>query len=30
MSAIEQPAFMSGKITTWWSPLRMSALSAMK
>ncbi len=30
MSAIVQPAFMSGRITTWWSPARMSADSAMK
>ncbi len=30
MSAIEQPALRSGRITCWWSPVRMSADSAMK
>ena len=30
MSAIEQPAFRSGRITRWWSPVRTSADSAMK
>ena len=30
MSAIEQPALRSGRITRWWSPVRMSADSAMK
>ena len=30
MSAIEQPAFKSGSTTFWWSPVRMSADSAMK
>ncbi len=30
MSAIEQPAARSGRITFWWSAPRMSALSAMK
>ena len=29
-SAIEHPAFRSGRITTWWSALKISALSAMK
>src|SRR5687768_17658076 len=30
MSAIEQPAARSGRITCWWSAVRMSADSAMK
>ncbi len=30
MSAIEQPALRSGRITCWWGPVRMSADSAMK
>ena len=30
MSAIEQPAFRSGRTTRWWSPVRTSADSAMK
>ena len=30
MSAMEQPAFRSGRITRWWSPVRTSADSAMK
>ncbi len=30
MSAMEQPAFRSGRTTCWWSPVRMSADSAMK
>ena len=30
MSAIEQPALRSGRITFWWSPVSMSADSAMK
>ena len=30
MSAMEQPAARSGRITCWWSPVRMSADSAMK
>ena len=30
MSAIEQPALRSGRRTCWWSPVRMSADSAMK
>jgi hypothetical protein len=30
MSAIEQPALRSGSTTFWWSPVRMSADSAMK
>jgi hypothetical protein len=30
MSAIEHPALRSGRITCWWSPVRMSADSAMK
>ncbi len=30
MSAIEQPALRSGRITCWWAPVRMSADSAMK
>ena len=30
MSAIEQPALRSGRITRWWSPVRTSADSAMK
>ena len=30
MSAIEQPALRSGRMTCWWGPVRMSADSAMK
>ena len=30
MSAIEQPAFRSGRTTRWWGPVRTSADSAMK
>ena len=30
MSAIEQPALRSGRITRWWSPVSTSADSAMK
>ena len=30
MSAMEQPAARSGRTTCWWSPVRMSADSAMK
>ena len=30
MSAMEQPALRSGRITCWWSAVRMSADSAMK
>ncbi len=30
MSAIEQPAARSGRITCWWSARSTSALSAMK
>ena len=30
MSAMEQPALRSGRMTAWWSPVRMSADSAMK
>ena len=30
MSAMEQPAARSGRITCWWSEVRMSADSAMK
>jgi hypothetical protein len=30
MSAIVQPAFMSGSTTVWWGDERMSADSAMK
>ena len=30
MSAIEQPALRSGRITCWWSPVSTSADSAMK
>ena len=30
MSAMEQPAFRSGRITVWWSSVSTSADSAMK
>ena len=30
MSAMEQPALRSGRMTCWWSAVRMSADSAMK
>ena len=30
MSAIEQPALRSGRITCWWGPVSTSADSAMK